>query len=230
MGDNNNCGCKYDKGDCCAKTVKGGKVITKFCKVCKCLDPKGKAASNCDTNKNKCGAANYKGDGNCHDVNNNCGCDFDGGDCCAKSAKQGTVITKYCKVCKCLDPKYKAPPCLGKCGDAKTKKDGKCDDNNNNCGCEFDGGDCCAKSLKKAVDKTKCTKCLCLDPKNQPICDKSKQKCGAANYKGDGNCDDENNNCGCDFDGGDCCAKSAKQGKVITKYCKQCKCVDPKNQ
>ena len=36
--------------------------------------------------------------------------------------------------------------------------------------------------------------CKCLDPKNQPNanCDKSKNKCGAAKYKGDGNCDDEN--------------------------------------
>merc|ERR1712032_1195153 len=94
-----------------------------------------------------------------------------------------------------------------KCGAANYKGDGNCDDVNNNCGCDFDGGDCCAKTLKKAVVKKYCKKCQCLDPAG---CDKSKNKCGAANYKGDGNCDDNNNNCGCDFDGGDCCKKTLK--------------------
>ena len=29
--------------------------------------------------------------------------------------------------------------------------------------------------------------------------------CGYPEYKGDGYCDWENNNCGCEWDGGDCC-------------------------
>merc|ERR1712190_232272 len=110
----------------------------------------------------------------------------------------------------------------------KYKGDGNCDDENNNCGCEYDGGDCCAKSLGKAVNKKYCKECKCLDPKNQQSAN-CKGACGNAKYKGDGNCDDENNNCGCDYDGGDCCAKSL--GKAINKkYCKECKCKDPKNQ
>ena len=28
--------------------------------------------------------------------------------------------------------------------------------------------------------------------------------CGNIKFKGDGMCDDDNNNAGCDFDGGDC--------------------------
>merc|ERR1712190_209119 len=109
----------------------------------------------------------------------------------------------------------------------KYKGDGNCDDENNNCGCEYDGGDCCAKSLGKAVNKKYCKECKCLDPKNQQSAN-CKGACGNAKYKGDGNCDDENNNCGCDYDGGDCCAKSL--GKAINKkYCKECKCKDPKN-
>merc|ERR1712032_1357274 len=48
--------------------------------------------------------------------------------------------------------------------------------------------------------------------------------------KGDGNCDDENNNKGCGYDGGDCCAKSVKGGQVKKNFCKMCKCVDPGNQ
>ena len=48
--------------------------------------------------------------------------------------------------------------------------------------------------------------------------------CGSkyANSKGDGSCDDENNYCGCDWDGGDCCGNN-----VDTRYCKTCECLDP---
>ena len=41
-------------------------------------------------------------------------------------------------------------------------------------------------------------------------------------YKGDNYCDDENNNCGCDWDGGDCCGIN-----VNTDYCSSCLCLDP---
>merc|ERR1712072_1142628 len=173
--------------------------------------------------------------GNCDDNNNNCGCDYDGGDCCVKSLGGKPVNKKYCKQCKCLDPKNQPNAnCKGSCGAVKYKGDGNCDDENNHCGCGYDGGDCCEKSLKKPINKKYCKQCKCLDPKNQPgkkpddkpKCDK---KCGAVKYKGDGNRDDENNNCGCDYDGGDCCEKSLKK-PINKKYCKQCKCLDPKNQ
>ena len=62
--------------------------------------------------------------------------------------------------------------------------------------------------------------CKCIDPKNQ-----GKSTCGAPKYKGDGNCDDENNNKGCGYDGGDCCAKTVKGGKVKKDYCKAVGCV-----
>merc|ERR1712032_1233742 len=230
--ENNNCRCAWDGGDCCPKT-NSGSINKKYCKVCKCLDPDNQSDPNC---KGGCGAAKYKGDGNCDDENNNCGCQYDGGDCCKKSLGK-PVNTKYCKQCKCIDPKNKGDPnCKGSCGAAKYQVDGNCDDNNNNCGCQYDGGDCCKKSLKKPINKKYCKQCKCLDPKNQPgkaddkpKCDKSKNKCGAVKYKGDGNCDDENNNCGCEFDGGDCCAKTLKKA-VNKKYCKKCECLDPKNQ
>ena len=45
--------------------------------------------------------------------------------------------------------------------------------------------------------------------------------CGEPDYKGDGNCDDDNNNKGCAYDGGDCCYKTVKGGKVKKDYCKQ---------
>ena len=41
-------------------------------------------------------------------------------------------------------------------------------------------------------------------------------------YKGDNICDDENNNKGCHYDGGDCCGNN-----LNTQYCSVCKCKDP---
>ena len=58
--------------------------------------------------------------------------------------------------------------------------------------------------------------CKCIDPKNQG----GKPACGYPDYKGDGNCDDVNNNKDCDYDGGDCCAKTVKGGQVKKDYCK----------
>ena len=46
-----------------------------------------------------CGSPSWKGDDYCDDQNNNCGCDWDGGDCCGSN-----VNTNYCSVCECLDP------------------------------------------------------------------------------------------------------------------------------
>ena len=60
--------------------------------------------------------------------------------------------------------------------------------------------------------------CKCVDPDNlgePPV------SCGEPDYKGDGNCDDANNNKGCAYDGGDCCYKTVKGGKVKKDYCKQ---------
>ena len=48
------------------------------------------------------------------------------------------------------------------------------------------------------------------------------ETCHTAAYKGDNYCDDGNNNCGCEWDGGDCCGR-----KVDTTYCSACECLDP---
>jgi len=136
-------------------------------KECECKDCTKKKAKKCPGKAKGCILPNYKGDKNCDDENNNCRCSWDGGDCCAKTAG-GSVNKKYCKVCKCLDPENQSDPnCKGSCGAANYKGDGNCDDDNNNCGCGYDGGDCCAKSLKKAVVKKYCKECKCLDPNNQ---------------------------------------------------------------
>ena len=50
--------------------------------------------------------------------------------------------------------------CPGTCGNPSWKGDNYCDDENNNCGCEWDGGDCCGSN----VNTYYCSICLCLDP------------------------------------------------------------------
>merc|ERR1711934_458606 len=96
-----------------------------YCKACKCIDPKNKGG------KPACALPQYRGDGNCDDENNNKGCGYDGGDCCAKTVKGGKVKKDYCKKCACLDPKAKCPPNMinplaCKCGTEKTTTDAGC--------------------------------------------------------------------------------------------------------
>ena len=176
---------------------------------------------------------------------NNCGCEYDGGDCCDPDASTDRCGTgdELIDECKCKDPvacqKYPflcgsstpsgppagppAGPCDGSCENDGYKNDGYCDDGNNNCGCDYDGGDCCGPDANKDY----CDDCKCLDPNaggNSPSppgppagpCDGS---CENEGYKKDGYCDDGNNNCGCDFDGGDCCDPNADKN-----YCTECKC------
>ena len=218
---NNNCACGWDDGDCCGKKTDSQ---YKFCKKCKCQDAtfKAPAPSTC---KGACGRPKWKGDQNCDDENNVCGCDWDGGDCCGVNN-----YYKYCSKCKCLDPKFSAPApssdgCSGKktckklCGKPNYKGDGFCDDENNHCGCSWDGGDCCGLKNYKY-----CNKCKCLDCKykndGDACVDTIKGQCKKPFWKGDGNCDDMNNNAGCNWDGGDCC------GISNYKYCKKCQCLD----
>merc|ERR1712178_115117 len=107
----------------------------------------------------------------------------------------------------------------GKCGAPNYIGDGVCDDNNNNCACGWDKGDCCVQTLGGPIKEKYCKVCKCQDPAACP------GKCKFPAYKGDGNCDDENNTCGCEYDGGDCCGNNVKK-----TYCKECKCLDPTKQ
>ena len=47
-----------------------------------------------------CGDPSRKANHYCDDVNNNCGCDWDGGDCCGPNRK---ISNEYCSVCKCIE-------------------------------------------------------------------------------------------------------------------------------
>ncbi len=207
---NNNCGCGWDGGDCCGNSGKAKQFS--YCTACNCLDPVALAG----TCNQGCGSPGYYDDGFCDDNNNNCGCGWDGGDCCGNSGKAKQF--SYCTACKCLDPVALAGSCDQGCGSPTYVDDGFCDDNNNNCGCGWDGGDCCGSS-GKAKQFNYCTECDCLDPDAYCI-----STCGAAAYYDDGFCDDSNNNCGCGWDGGDCCGSSGKAKQF--SYCSVCACID----
>merc|ERR1711915_900567 len=121
----------------------------------------------------KCGTQDYFKDTVCDDENNNCGCGWDGGDCCGDTGNKNQY--GYCKLCKCLDPNdvnHGEEKCIGVCGSPAWKGDGVCDAANNNCGCKWDLGDCCEKTnIKKNKDLYQyCGEnkdlCKCLDPKN----------------------------------------------------------------
>jgi len=51
------------------------------------------------------------------------------------------------------------------------------------------------------------------------FCPKDMSRCIKEGWKGDGSCDDHNNNPGCNWDGGDCCGDD-----VVETYCTDCKC------
>merc|ERR1719361_2541721 len=62
---------------------------------------------------------------------------------------------------------------------------------------------------------------ICDDDNNNQGCNyDGGDCCGSPWWYGDGICDDDNNNQGCNYDGGDCCGSS-----VNTNYCTICKCL-----
>ena len=154
-----------------------------------------------------CGSPQWQGDGWCDDENNNAECTFDGGDCCGADVK-----TTYCSVCECLDPNFTTTvPPPNDCEFPQWEGDGWCDDENNNDGCSFDGGDCCGNNVKTLF----CSVCECLDPNFV-----ESTGCEYPQWEGDGWCDDGNNNAECTFDGGDCCGDDVK-----TTFCTDCLCL-----
>ena len=216
---NNNAGCSWDDGDCC-----GAENNYDYCSDCECLNCTYPILSdNCTAEiVGTCGAPKFQGDGFCDDSNNIAGCDWDLGDCCDPEADM-----TYCTACECLDCDYvfNGDDCVsaitGSCGSPNYKGDGFCDDINNVAGCDWDDGDCCGTSV--ATDY--CNDCECLDCTFSlavgDCVDYVASDCAKPKFVGDGYCDDDNNNAGCDWDNGDCCGASN-----IYQYCDDCACLD----
>ena len=143
-----------------------------------------------------------------------------------------------CAGCACKDPPVCDAKAIKSCADAYKKP---CEANkkglkNVKCGGCIAGyapngkGDC-----DQIITTPKPTQPKPTQPKPKPTTkkpDTPKDACGNAitktcgneNLKGDGYCDDPNNNPGCDWDGGDCCGKSGKAKQL--SYCLACKCLD----
>ena len=119
---------------------------------------------------------------------------------------------------------FQETPPQGGCGSPQWANDNFCDDENNNPGCNFDGGACC-NNQSSGWDNF-CNVCACLEsPPTPPPTTPSPPKggCGSPQWVNDNFCDDENNNPGCNFDGGDCCNN---QSPGWNNFCNVCACLE----
>ena len=149
--------------------------------------------------------------------------------------------------------------CTETCMHPEWKNDGYCEDENNHCGCDWDGGDCCGYDII-GMQMYNCEhqECLCLDPN---FVEPDWDSCGSPWWWNDGDCNVENNNSGCQWDGGDCDQYSEQYScgapwwvndntcddennnsgcnwdggdccgdNVDTTYCTECACLDPNYQ
>ena len=92
------------------------------------------------------------------------------------------------------------------CDNVELVGNGLCNDETNNAGCYYDGGDCC--SLNANTDY--CNECACYI---QGTC-----TAGYHPLVGNGFCNDETNIAGC-YDGGDCCGYD-----INSEHCIECIC------
>ncbi len=145
-------------------------------------------------------------------------------DCCSAESSFA-----FCELCLCLDCTVsRSDACTvdikGYCGTAYYAADGYCDADNNNAGCDWDGGDCCGPGARMTFCTTGgalcgCRNCAYVSPCSGDVA------CSKPGWQGDGFCDDVNNVCGCAWDGGDCCDADSK-----FDYCSSCECLDPDQQ
>ncbi|CAM9191106.1 unnamed protein product [Ectocarpus sp. 13 AM-2016] len=105
---------------------------------------------------------------------------------------------------------------------------GRCDTENNNPSCGFDGGDCCSctctdTSLYSCTDyEFDCTFPDCGDA----LATSEEETC-VEDWQSDGYCDDANNNYSCGYDGGDCCGCSCADSLFYTCGYNDLTCLDP---
>ena len=235
-------GCPYDGGDCC-----GEHVNKLFCELCLCPD-EVEVEDTCpfkiDLNNGRCNdfanikECGYDG-GDCCDPDASydfciqCECIMNDASAVLTQLQHAVDLTSKCPFVHyqeligdgfCQD-KLNTPACShdgGDCkGPSKAKKcaydnppNGKCDDEFNIPQCHFDNGECCGEA-----NLSDCEECKCKDPDN--TVKRSITKCSYPVFKGNGKCDDDNNNVECQWDGGDCCGCFVQKG-----FCTECQCKD----
>ena len=196
--------CNFDGGDCCLEFV-----VKDFCYECCCHQDECASKTSTTTEANlfcpTCihshGMYLYLGDTVCDNFLNTEECCYDYGDC-----YQPYLIT----VTPVNPDSTNEPP---ECDPESFIGDTFCDDYLNIPICDFDGGDCCSDSIGEF-----CSLCTCFVPANYTGA--LSDKCQSS-WIGDGQCDDANNNLGCQYDGDDCCGD---KGENQFAYCNVCQC------
>ena len=123
-------------------------------------------------------------------------------------------------------------------------QDGYCHTENNNAECDFDGGDCCNCTLSdngsSIYNETLISSLNCVNQSDPCYNQKAvalQASCtnGTISHIQNGDCDMENNNEGCLYDGGDCCECTQNDnGSSIYNETRETRvsslaCVDPSN-
>ena len=161
---NNNEGCLYDGGDCCECTLSddGSSIYNEtLISSLNCVDPSD-PCYNLHAVALQASCANGTialiHNGYCDINNNNEGCLYDGGDCC-ECTRIDDDDGSYSSFSLCVDPTADcydptAVTLMSNCsdGDIRVIGDGKCDIENNNENCGYDGGDCCLCTCKDGSD------------------------------------------------------------------------------
>ena len=230
--ENNNDGCIYDGGDCCPCTCKNGLTYNCgsndfFCRdpESDCVDPGIEMYPNCTE-----GYIPDIGNQRCDEKNNNEECGYDGGDCCeCTRTDDGSLSFSLCvdPSASCYDPVAVALQSNCTDGNIPDIEDGQCNEENNNEGCLYDGGDCC--ECTRTNDLSSSPFSLCVDPSApcyDPAATALQSSCpnGYIASIGDGQCNEKNNNEGCLYDGGDCCECTRIHNRSSSSFSL---CVDP---
>ena len=139
--------------------------------------------------------------GVCDLANNKAMCDYDGGDCCDFD-KIGDGL------CHRLNNNPKCHNDQGDCceGNTLNLNNNVCNEDLNNAACLYDNGDCCEGDMSLISDG------ICQEYNNIPPCGYDGgdcKKCQSSEFLGNGQCDSENLNYQCQFDGWDCCSNSS---------------------
>ena len=231
----NNGQCLFDGLDCCNIFAEQD---PNECDDCLCEVPQlyAEAFKHCPLEELK----KYH-NGHCDGSLNNPQCGFDGGDCCDPGSIKDP---DDCQDCQCKEDECPLP-FLSFFELHNPLNDSYCNDDLNHEGCGFDGMDCC---LSNPESKSICQDCQCKNPAyfltttitttdfpiiidiittspeiEFPWSEEEMENCISKNlhWIQDDYCDDELNNEGCHFDGGDCCLFTDESHE----FCFDCECI-----
>ncbi|CAN0440595.1 unnamed protein product, partial [Pylaiella littoralis] len=241
--DNNKAECAYDGGDCCSCTCEAADNSWDddySCSEFACIDPAATCVDDDDITAEmveNCGYVTGLGNGYCDQDNNKAECGYDGGDCCSCTCtvpenEWDDDYSYYCRDFACIDPEATCvdddditAEMVANCGWVQGVGNGYCNQDNNNAGCGYDGGDCCSCTCTVPENEWDddyfygCREFACIDPEatcaeDDDITADMIENCDYVRGVGNGFCDESNNNALCNYDGGDCCECTCEPREV----------------